>query len=402
MEADSARDVVTIIRRIVSDFHPSPELSSAIKAGKRKVCESHVAFLKQTVPAARELSWDAALDDLEIVIGVLADMCSTPSKWEEVSRVGPAHAAAREGQKFTASEVYAEYVIFRRVLEKECEVQLDRKLTDVERATFHSAFDAVFGVMTASFARQRDARLELEATALTDFLSSLAHEVRNGVNGVRISLHLLETSTAKAQSSPGENFGEINEDIRATKLAIESTVSSLERILESDRTSHLSPRIGPSSLRPLMEGVARSAELIHRGKTTGERQESVSSRIKIDCPESLTVQTDPDLLCTILTNVLGNAVKYSDAEIIFRAEVRETGCRLIVADKGPGVAQEKVDKAFDKFERLDARSGDGLGLGLFIAKKAAKVLGATLRLESLLNEGTTVTVELPPAAQAPV
>jgi len=109
------------------------------------------------------------------------------------------------------------------------------------------------------------------------------------------------------------------------------------------------------------------------------------------------VRTDLGLLDRVLANVVENALRHSEP-----ADVRITAGRigdtvqLRVADRGPGVADSDKDHIFAAFQRVgDAPQGDGLGLGLAVARGLMTVMGGTLVPEDTPGGGLTMVLELP-------
>jgi signal transduction histidine kinase len=70
------------------------------------------------------------------------------------------------------------------------------------------------------------------------------------------------------------------------------------------------------------------------------------------------------------------------------------GVRIAVADRGPGIAPEDVERAFARFERLESHVQAGTGLGLYIARQLATALGATISLQSEVGKGSVFTLTL--------
>lgn len=107
------------------------------------------------------------------------------------------------------------------------------------------------------------------------------------------------------------------------------------------------------------------------------------------------VDSEPNMLSTVLGNLVGNAIKYTD-----RGEVsvhcREEGDRLEISveDTGRGIPAERLDTIFDAFRQLD-RDAEGLGLGLAIVRRTSELLGLELRVRSELGRGSTFTVLVP-------
>jgi two-component system cell cycle sensor histidine kinase PleC len=111
----------------------------------------------------------------------------------------------------------------------------------------------------------------------------------------------------------------------------------------------------------------------------------------------------------MLVNLLTNAVKFTDAggRITLAAERRGAEIAIWVADTGIGIPQDQQQEVLQPFKQVDgslARNAEGLGIGLPLTAQLAQAHGGRLSLESVPDEGTTVTLHLPlePAPDAPV
>ena len=110
------------------------------------------------------------------------------------------------------------------------------------------------------------------------------------------------------------------------------------------------------------------------------------------------IQADERLLHHIFTNLLTNAVKYSDAGRVIRFEVGQEGAEIVCAirDQGIGIAEADREWLFDAFHRgHNVADRPGTGLGLVIVKRCVDLQGGKIEIESKLGEGTSVTVRLP-------
>jgi signal transduction histidine kinase len=98
----------------------------------------------------------------------------------------------------------------------------------------------------------------------------------------------------------------------------------------------------------------------------------------------------------ILVNLFGNAVRFSPdgASVTWSFEHDARECRLIVTDKGPGIAPSDQQRIFERYERVDENI-DGSGLGLAISRRLARTMGGDIRLESVPGEGARFTLVLP-------
>jgi signal transduction histidine kinase len=118
------------------------------------------------------------------------------------------------------------------------------------------------------------------------------------------------------------------------------------------------------------------------------------------------VDVDRHRIMQVVHNLLDNAIRHTPAggTVTIGTDSHEGGVRLWVADTGPGIPPEEVDRVFDRFYRLDtsrARSSGGSGLGLAIVKSLAEAHGGRVWVASEPGRGSTFTVMLPVAAAGP-
>jgi signal transduction histidine kinase len=121
-----------------------------------------------------------------------------------------------------------------------------------------------------------------------------------------------------------------------------------------------------------------------------------------DIPKDLLVWADPDKLCQILTNLVGNALKFTPrrGRVTVDALAEAGGTTLSVQDTGPGIGVEDQKRIFDRFEQVrEARDHvegtKGTGLGLSIARGLVEAHGGRLLVHSVLGQGSTFVVWLP-------
>jgi two-component system phosphate regulon sensor histidine kinase PhoR len=120
----------------------------------------------------------------------------------------------------------------------------------------------------------------------------------------------------------------------------------------------------------------------------------------LEAEEGLTARINPQLLEQALTNLIDNAVKYSNpgAAVLIRLRRTASGVSLAVQDRGIGIPPKDLPRVFERFYRVDkARSREmgGTGLGLAIVKHIVLAHGGAVRAESELGSGSTFTIELP-------
>jgi signal transduction histidine kinase len=115
--------------------------------------------------------------------------------------------------------------------------------------------------------------------------------------------------------------------------------------------------------------------------------------------ERVVVGTDPTRLRQILINLLGNAMKFTDAgQVALEMTLADDRLHFCVRDTGPGITEADLGRIFDPFTQLDQslrRVKGGTGLGLPVSRRLAHLLGGDLTVASVPTQGTTFTLWLP-------
>ena len=225
-------------------------------------------------------------------------------------------------------------------------------------------FNAMLGALEESVGRQR--RLVADAS----------HELRTPLTAARTNVDLLREGKL-----PEEEQRRALDEASVELDALTSLVSDL---VELARGEERKLRVEDVRLDELVEGV------VDRAKTRAPDATFVTSLT----PTS--VRIDPVLLERAVSNLLDNAVKYSPEGAPIEVIVRDG--EVIVADHGPGVAEEDLPRIFDRFYRAAAsRSKPGAGLGLAIVREAAEAHGGKATVESS-SKGARFTLTLPAGA----
>ncbi len=125
--------------------------------------------------------------------------------------------------------------------------------------------------------------------------------------------------------------------------------------------------------------------------------------VRLELPEELPpVRADAGLLDRVVENLVDNALRHAGpgAEVRVATEPGPGRVRLLVADRGPGVPDDRKEEMFRPFQRLGDRHGPaGVGLGLAVARGLTEAMGGTLRAEDTPGGGLTMVVELPAVAE---
>ena len=232
-------------------------------------------------------------------------------------------------------------------------------------------------------------KAEAATRAKSEFLANMSHEIRTPLNGVIGMAELLLATELDARqrdyASTVARSGEV-------LLAVVNDVLDFSKI-----------EAGHMALRSLTFDPAAFAEEVtdfHAVRAQAKGLE-IACHATHDVPAS--VVGDPDRLRQVLTNLLGNAVKFTErGEVVLRVGAREAAgdrsrLRFEVADTGIGISPEDRSRLFQPFEQLDGSSTrrfGGTGLGLVISKRLVELMGGTLGFESEQGRGSTFFVEV--------
>lgn len=243
--------------------------------------------------------------------------------------------------------------------------------------------------LAKELARARD-EANRANSAKSMFLATMSHEFRTPLNAI---LGFSEMIALK-------HFGPLNDryQIYAQHILDSGThlLSLVNDILDLSAIESGKRNVDISTLRLLtvVEGCAE-------GLTPLLEPRNLTMSVEID-DKNTRVLADDRALQQVLTNVLSNAIKYTDprTHILIRAFNDKDRAKVAVIDEGPGIPPEKLEEIMEPFERggVDDPAEDhtvGTGLGLSIAKSLMEMQNGSISLSSELGKGTTVTIDLP-------
>ena len=126
------------------------------------------------------------------------------------------------------------------------------------------------------------------------------------------------------------------------------------------------------------------------------------STVELSVRGATTGHWDRSRLDQVVTNLLGNAVKYGAGSPITLSlnSVSATRVRLSVHDGGPGISGEDHERIFEQFERAATENHPGMGLGLWLVRRIVTAHGGTVTVDSGPGQGATFTVLLPSGVEA--
>jgi len=280
-----------------------------------------------------------------------------------------------------------------------------KRARELLQGELESSLHDVDGLAEQVAARTRDLRSALEATqmareraehasrAKSEFLSLVSHELRTPLTTLEIQLQRLERERAPSLT---ERQAEMVRKGRASSAKLLALIESLLEYMRAER-GKLTPRREPLELEQVVAEVL--AELRPHAEQKGLALRFVATnRLPF-------LDGDRQFLRVVLTNLVGNAVKFTErGHVEVRLSHGEGGHRIDVEDSGPGIPPDEQARIFSPFHHVEPMLGKhtpGFGLGLALVREMVKMLGGTVELESAVGVGSRFTVTLPPQPDAP-
>lgn len=228
-----------------------------------------------------------------------------------------------------------------------------------------------------------------------EFLSIASHELRTPLTSLRGSLGLLGTGRLGTLTDQGARMLDIAVKNTDRLVRLINDILDLQRI-ESGRLKTIKKQTSAVDLlgqaADAMQSMAKQAQVNLVVRVNGQILQSTSP--------SFDIYVDPDRIVQTLTNLISNAVKFSEAESTVDVEVQQQTETVLfwVRDRGRGIPADKIEMIFERFQQVDAsdsRAKGGTGLGLAICRQIVKQHGGKIWVESEVNQGSTFYVSLP-------
>jgi signal transduction histidine kinase len=254
--------------------------------------------------------------------------------------------------------------------------------------------------LTATMAAAEHARNEAQkaSRAKSEFLATMSHEMRTPINAMIGYADLLEVGVA----------GPLNERQRGQLARIRASGKHLIGLVDEilDLASIESGRLRLDASTARIDDAVHTALAIVQPQADGK---GVALATAHDCPTACTYTGDPRRVEQILLNLLSNAVKFTPAGGRIQLSCREVvdadgrWVEATIDDTGLGIPDDQIERIFEPFVQVDAgytRTHGGVGLGLAISRRLARMMGGELSAHSAAGRGSRFTLRLPAGAAA--
>jgi signal transduction histidine kinase len=231
-------------------------------------------------------------------------------------------------------------------------------------------------------------QLELASKYKSQFLASMSHELRTPMNAVLGYTRMLLMNV----------YGELPEKVRDVHQRIDKSgrhlLGLINDVLDFSKieAGQLALAINPYSVKDVIQAVVASTQSL-----AAEKNLALKIAVPADLPA---VSGDERRISQVLLNLVGNAIKFTDAgEVSIDAAATDGALEVSVSDTGPGISAADQENIFEEFRQAEgstsAQRKGGTGLGLAIAKRIVELHGGKIWVESEVGKGSKFTFTLP-------
>lgn len=380
------------------------EIAADLESRKFEILKNWEDLSRQKVEAARAQSRLALRDSMPQFLDQLVETLASEdpkSEKKNNAQVACEHAEDRSNQpEYSLDQVIAEYHILRSVIIEHVDV---KGHTDFEsRRIIHEFIDLGISKAAVRYTelenrRQKEqtsyiqaSKLEAEraSQAKSAFLANMSHEIRTPLGAILGFVGLLKEST-------------LQKDLEVTHFLsiIDRNSHHLLRIVDDilDLTKVEAGKMTIEIIEfALVEFLADFASLAGMKA----RENGINFEFNSEMPLPEFINSDPTRMRQILSNVVGNAIKFTEkGQVELKVSYSTNRLEFRVIDTGRGISEEQSSSLFQAFSQADSsttRKFGGTGLGLVLTKKLSQALGGDFRLvESAIGKGSTFDVSIP-------
>ena len=252
------------------------------------------------------------------------------------------------------------------------------------------ATQSALAIQNARLFREIEAKsreLEIASQHKSQFLANMSHELRTPLNAILGYTELIADGI----------YGEVPEKMREVLERVQQSgrhlLGLINDILDLSKieAGQLTLALGDYSMEAVVSTVATAV-----GALAAEKKLRLDVALEPELPMG---RGDERRLTQVLLNLVGNAIKFTEAGSVgMRAGIRDGRFLVAVTDTGPGIAESDREKIFEEFQQATStttRAKGGTGLGLAIARRIIEMHGGRLWVESTVGQGSTFSFTVP-------
>ena len=305
------------------------------------------------------------------------EMTETPFASGAVGGTAMRHGAELAAGGFTVAQVVHDYGDICQSI-TEVAIEQDAPITVEEFHTLNRCLDTAIAEAVTEHTRLAS---DQRSRAEVERLAQMAHELRDLLNSALLAFHALKRGAVAINGSTGAVLGRSLTGLR----------DLVDRTLVEVRLTAGNPRRERLDVTTFLDDIAATGMLHSEYRGVRFTVASVDP--------ALAVHGDPQLLTSAVMNLLHNAFKYTrdGGAVAVRAHARGDRLLVEIEDECGGIPDTKSD-LFQPFGERRGRDRSGLGLGLSIARQAARALGGDIQIRNIPGQGCIFTLDLPLAA----
>ncbi len=222
--------------------------------------------------------------------------------------------------------------------------------------------------------------------AKTNFLATVSHELKTPISSINLTLKLLRD---KKIGQLNEEQGNLLNSVRQDTDRLNSFVKELLNFSQLE-SGNIRLNVTDTDLGELIDYARKALQ-----RQLDDKKLSIVTSLP---DEPVSIKADPEKTVWILTNLIGNAVRYSPENGVITITVTQSDKEVMIAvnDQGAGIPKEFQNRIFEKFVQVGGDARRGTGLGLAISKEFLLAQGGSIWLDkSEPGKGTTLTISLP-------
>lgn len=224
---------------------------------------------------------------------------------------------------------------------------------------------------------------KMEEIRKNDFMGVVSHELKTPLTSLSAYLQLLNSSSGQASSDISRRA--LAQSLKQTKRMTDMVNGFLDLSRLESAKIHVNPSI--FDIAELIRDAEEEARMLYG-----------THRFVFDAVENHMINGDRGKLGQVISNLIGNAVKYSQPGSVIRVSCVQSGgeVRVGVRDEGIGIRKEELPKIFERFYRVEGNNMiSGFGIGLYVCAELVKLHGGEVWAESDLGKGSLIGFTLP-------